>query len=80
MSELTLCNYCVLKQMRSQWKSPYKWERMGAKKSDRLYVRHEEGWVAVWRVPKGKTLSQMRKENKDGAGVWFMELTDHCVC
>jgi hypothetical protein len=73
MSSLTSCNFCDLKNLRNRIKGT----------GSKIFLRAEDGGVAVYVVPKGEKLDT----SKDAKGepskqwrMWFMELTEHCVC
>jgi len=72
MSELTVCNYCSLKHIKSRAK------QKGWK------VTMLTGWRGgknVYIHPKGIKITELNKENQDYYFVaWFWEISNNCVC
>lgn len=75
MSELTPCNYCTLLRTKARAKKEGKVVTVIADTTTSL------GGLNVYVHPKNvkiKELAPIARETY--GGVWFMALTDHCVC
>jgi len=76
MTDLTLCNYCILKALRA------------AAKEQGEYIRVREaggelGGVNVYQVPNCVQYYDLRagtEEHDKYFKGWYMAIGDHCVC
>jgi len=71
MSELTMCNYCTFKSVERR-----------VREGNTLVQRNIGDGIELCIVPNEidfEKLSEVEKSKYD-IGIWFMELTDHCVC
>lgn len=79
MSELTSCNYCDLRQIRSRARQEGKSIIMSSANAE-----FGLGGTECFIVPKGMKkaqLNELPKEERDKYfAAWFMNLADHCCC
>lgn len=72
MSELTTCNFCIIKDMRNDAK--------GKKQRIILAPKDKYGMIPVMRVPKGIKKSVALKAVEKYSGLWVLEISSSCCC
>ena len=71
MSDLTLCNFCILKKMKQKAKS----------RGNKIILRPSsfQGGIDVFEVARGKKMANLNL-NPDDSECWMMEIGDRCEC
>jgi hypothetical protein len=81
MSELTTCNYCMLRSMERRCPDDRRLIQRAGVVSGHSKM---SSWITIYSVPKAVTLGAFDRLTRKGRERYFaasfMALTDHCVC